>query len=39
VDVACSQQITATGGSGAYTFTVLSGTLPAGLTLSSTGLV
>jgi hypothetical protein len=37
--VAYSQQITATGGSGSYVFTVSSGTLPAGLTLSSGGLL
>jgi Ice-binding-like/Putative Ig domain/IPTL-CTERM motif len=39
VGVAYSQQITATGGTGPYVFTVLSGTLPAGLTLSSGGLL
>ena len=39
VDVAYSQQITATGGTGPYTFTVVSGTLPVGLTLSSVGLL
>lgn len=37
--VSYSQQITASGGTGPYVFTVLSGTLPAGLTLSSTGLL
>ena len=37
--VAYSQQITASGGTGAYVFTILSGTLPAGLTLSSAGLL
>ena len=39
VGVAYSQQITASGGTGPYVFTVLSGTLPAGLTLSSAGLL
>ncbi len=39
VGVAYSQQITASGGTGPYIFTVLSGTLPAGLTLSSGGLL
>ena len=39
VGVAYSQQITATGGTGPYVFTVLTGTLPAGLTLSSAGLL
>ena len=39
VGVAYSQQLTASGGTGAYTFTVLSGALPAGLTLSSGGLL
>jgi large repetitive protein len=39
VDVPYSQQLTASGGSGAYTFTVSSGTLPAGLTLSPGGLL
>jgi hypothetical protein len=37
--VAYSQQITASGGAAPYTFSVLSGTLPAGLTLSSSGLL
>jgi hypothetical protein len=37
--VAYSQQITATGGTGSYVFTVSSGTLPAGLTLSAGGLL
>ena len=37
--MAYSQQITASGGTGPYVFTVLSGTLPAGLTLSSAGLL
>ena len=37
--VAYSQQITATGGTGSYVFTVSSGTLPAGLTLSPGGLL
>jgi hypothetical protein len=39
VGVAYSQQITASGGTGPYVFSVLSGTLPAGLTLSSSGLL
>lgn len=39
VGVAYSQQITASGGSGSYVFTVASGTLPAGLTLSEDGLL
>jgi hypothetical protein len=39
VGVAYSQQITATGGTGPYTFTVVSGTLPVGVTLSSGGLL
>jgi hypothetical protein len=39
VGVAYSQQITASGGSGSYVFKVSSGTLPAGLTLSSGGLL
>ena len=39
VGVAYSQQITASGGTGPYVFTVLSGTLPAGLTLSAGGLL
>ena len=39
VGVAYSQQITATGGTAPYTFTVLSGTLPPGLTLSTSGLL
>ncbi len=37
VGVAYSQQITASGGTAPYTFSVLSGTLPAGLTLTSAG--
>jgi Ice-binding-like/Putative Ig domain/IPTL-CTERM motif len=37
--VAYSQQLTASGGTGSYTFSVVSGTLPAGLTLSSDGLL
>ncbi len=37
--VAYSRTITASGGTGAYTFVVLSGTLPAGLTLSSGGVL
>ena len=39
VGVAYSQQITASGGTAPYTFTVTSGTLPAGVTLSSSGLL
>ncbi len=39
VEVAYSQHLTASGGTGAYSFTVLSGALPAGLTLSSGGLL
>ncbi len=39
VGVAYSQQITATGGTGPYVFTVLTGTLPTGLTLSAAGLL
>jgi hypothetical protein len=39
VGVAFSQQITASGGTGPYVFTTLSGTLPAGLSLSSAGLI
>ena len=39
VGVAYSQQITASGGTGPYVFTVVTGTLPAGLTLSSAGLL
>ena len=39
VGVAYSQQITASGGTAPYVFTVLTGTLPAGLTLSSRGLL
>jgi hypothetical protein len=37
--VAYSQQLTASGGTGPYVFSVLSGTLPAGLTLSPAGLL
>jgi large repetitive protein len=37
--VAYSDQLTATGGTGTLTWSVSSGTLPAGLTLSSTGLL
>jgi hypothetical protein len=33
------QQITASGGTGPYTFTLLAGTLPPGLTLPSNGLL
>ncbi|MDB6076053.1 MAG: hypothetical protein JWO89_3693, partial [Verrucomicrobiaceae bacterium] len=36
---AYSQALTATGGSGSYTWTVLSGSLPTGLTLSSGGVL
>src|SRR6202023_739001 len=39
VGVAYSQQITASGGTGPYTFMVASGTLPAGLTLTAAGLL
>jgi Ice-binding-like/Putative Ig domain len=39
VGVAYSQQITASGGTGSYTFLVVSGTLPAGLTLTAGGLL
>ena len=39
IGVAYSQQLTASGGTGSYTFSVVSGTLPAGLTLSSDGLL
>jgi len=39
VGVAYSQQITASGGTGPYTFSVASGTLPAGLTLTAGGLL
>jgi hypothetical protein len=39
VGVAYSQQITASGGTGSYTFSVVSGTLPAGLTLTAGGLL
>lgn len=39
VGVAYTQQITASGGAGPYTFAVSSGTLPAGLTLSPAGLL
>lgn len=34
-----SQSMSASGGTGSYTFTLLAGTLPAGLTLNSAGLV
>lgn len=37
--VAYSQQITAAGGTAPYTFAITAGALPAGLTLSSTGMV
>ncbi|MEO6221604.1 MAG: ice-binding family protein, partial [Vicinamibacterales bacterium] len=39
VAVAYSQTITGSGGTGPYTFSVRSGTLPAGVTLSSSGLL
>ena len=39
VGVAYSQQITASGGTGTIVFSVLSGTLPAGLTLTPAGLL
>jgi hypothetical protein len=39
VGVAYSRQLAASGGTGAYTFTVSSGTLPAGLTLTAGGLL
>jgi hypothetical protein len=39
VGVPYSQQIVATGGTGTLTYAVTTGTLPAGLTLSSTGLL
>jgi hypothetical protein len=39
VGVAYSQTLTATGGTGPYTFTVLSGTLPPGMTLSPGGVL
>ncbi|HUE88533.1 MAG TPA: ice-binding family protein [Vicinamibacterales bacterium] len=39
VGVAFSQQLTASGGTGPYTFAVLSGALPAGLTLTPGGLL
>lgn len=39
VGVAYSQQITASGGAAPYTFTVTSGTLPTGLTLTPAGLL
>jgi hypothetical protein len=39
VQVAYSQQITGSGGTEPYTFAVTNGTLPAGLTLTSSGLV
>ncbi len=38
-NVAYSQALTSAGGSGATTYTIQSGTLPAGLTLSSSGLL
>jgi hypothetical protein len=39
VATAYSQQITASGGTGPYTFTVVSGAVPAGLTLTPAGLL
>jgi len=39
VGVAYSQTLTATGGSTPYTWTIASGTLPAGLSLSSSGVI
>src|SRR6185295_6819458 len=39
VGVVYSQQITASGGNGSYVFTVFSGILPAGLTLTPAGLL
>jgi Ice-binding-like/Putative Ig domain/IPTL-CTERM motif len=39
VGSAYSQPLTASGGTGSYTFTIFSGNLPAGLTLSSGGLL
>jgi autotransporter-associated beta strand protein len=39
VGAAYSQTVTATGGSGPYTFAVLSGALPAGLSLSPAGVI
>lgn len=39
VGTAYSQQLSATGSSGTFTYAVTSGSLPAGLTLSSTGLL
>lgn len=39
VGTAYSQALTASGGSGPYSFAVVSGTLPAGMTLSSAGLL
>lgn len=39
VGVAYSMQLVATGGTGAYAWSVSSGSLPAGLTLSSSGLI
>ncbi len=39
VGVAYTQQLTATGGTGPYVFRVVSGTLPAGLTLTTGGLL
>ncbi|MBY0507460.1 MAG: putative Ig domain-containing protein [Bryobacteraceae bacterium] len=39
VNQSYSQQVTAVGGAAPYTFSLVSGSLPAGLTLSSTGLL
>jgi hypothetical protein len=39
VGTAYTQQLTASGGTGPYTFSVVSGTLPAGLALTPTGLL
>jgi large repetitive protein len=39
VAVAYSQQLAASGGDGSYTFSISAGTLPAGLTLSTSGLL
>src|SRR5450631_4148652 len=39
VGVAYSQQLTATGGTGTYIWSVVSGSLPPGLTLSNSGLL
>jgi len=39
VGVAYSQTLTASGGTGAYTWTTMSGALPSGLSMSSTGVI